>query len=110
MAGCPYRNFKECPKHNKNGGCELWMDYTTNRKDVDAKIEGCALVLTPLLLIENINNLQVNSVKVSEVAAEISKARMENIKENRANRKQLCSLANGNRELINPNYNLIEEK
>lgn len=28
MAGCPYRNFEDCPQHNKKGGCELWMSYS----------------------------------------------------------------------------------
>lgn len=110
MAGCPFNNFKECPQHNKNGGCEFWISYITNRKDIDAHMEGCAIILTPMLLIENVNNLQVTATAINGVAAEINKARVENIKENTANREQLCSLARGERTLINPNYNLIEDK
>lgn len=109
MAGCPYKNFEECPQHNKKGGCEFWLQYTTNRQDADAHIEGCAIVLTPLLLIENINNLNVSANNIKNLQAEISKARVENIKENQANRQQLFSLAKGEKVLINPNY-LIEEK
>lgn len=110
MSGCPYKNFEECPQHNKKGGCEFWLSYTTNSESTDAKIEGCAVVLTPLLLIQQINNTGVVSSEINKLGAEISKARIENIKENSANRQQLVTLARGERVLINPNYNLIEEK
>lgn len=110
MSGCPYKNFEECPQHNKKGGCEFWLSYNTNSETTDAKIEGCAVVLTPLLIIQQINNAGVISNEVSKLGAEISKARVESIKENQANRKQLVSLAIGERVLINPNYHLIEEK
>ncbi len=30
MAGCPYKNFEECPQHNKRGGCEFWLSYSSN--------------------------------------------------------------------------------
>lgn len=110
MAGCPFKNFEDCPQHNKKGGCELWLSYITNRNDMDAKIEGCSLVLTPMLLIENVNNLQVAANETRKVASEISKARCEAIKENMANRQQLVSLASGRKDLINVNHNLISKE
>ncbi len=45
MAGCPYRNFEDCPQHNKKGRCELWMSYSGKGGVTDANMEGCALVL-----------------------------------------------------------------
>lgn len=108
MAGCPYRNFEECPQHNKKGGCEFWLSYNSNSKSTDASVEGCAIVLTPLLLIQNVNNMGVVASEINKVNAEISAARVESIKENQANRQQLLSLATGNRFLINPDYKKLE--
>lgn len=36
---CPFRNFEECPEHNKKGGCSFWIAYTTNREGIEAHIE-----------------------------------------------------------------------
>ena len=106
MAGCPYRNFEECPQHNKKGGCEFWLSYSSNSKTTDAKCEGCAIVLTPLLLIQQINNTGVLAGEINKVGAEISSARVEAIKEQQANRKQFLALARGQDILINANHNL----
>ena len=108
MAGCPYRNFEECPQHNKKGGCEFWLSYSSNSETNNAKCEGCAIVLTPLLLIQQINNTGVLASEVNKVGAEISSARVEAIKEHQANRQQLLLLASGERVLINPDYKKLE--
>ena len=108
MAGCPYRNFEECPQHNKKGGCEFWLSYSSNSKTTDSKCEGCAMVLTPLLLIQQINNTGVLVNEVNKVGAEISIARIEAIKEQQANRQQFLSVASGERVLINPDYKKLE--
>lgn len=108
MAGCPYRNFEECPQHNKRGGCEFWLSYSSNSESSDAKLEGCAVVLTPILLVQQINNTGALANEVNKVGAEISMARVETIKEQQANRQQFLSLANGDRALINPEYKTIK--
>lgn len=105
MAGCPYRNFEECPQHNKKGGCEFWLSYSSNSESTDAKIEGCAVVLIPLLLIQQINNTGVLANEVNKVGAEISTARIEAIKEQQANRQQFLALARGQDVLINADHN-----
>lgn len=111
MANCPYKNFEECPQHNKKGGCEFWLSYSSNSKTADAKLEGCAVVLTPLLLVQQINNTGILANEVNKVGAEISNARIEAIKEQQANRQQFVSLARGEKILINPKYNLkLENK
>lgn len=106
MAGCPYKNFEECPQHNKRGGCEFWLSYSSNSESSESKLEGCAVVLTPILLVQQINNTGVLSGEVNKMAAEISASRVESIKENEANRMQLISLVQGERVLINPNHSL----
>lgn len=106
MAGCPYKNFEECPQHNKRGGCEFWLSYSSNSESLDGKLEGCAVVLTPILLVNQINNTGVLAGEVNKLASEISSARIESIKENEANRMQLISLVQGERVLIKPNHNL----
>lgn len=104
MAGCPHRNFEECPQHNKKGGCEFWLSYSSNSETSNSNLEGCAIVLTPILLVQQINNTGVLASEVNKVGAEISQARIETIKEQQANRKQFLSLVQGERVLINPNY------
>ena len=109
MSGCPFRNFEDCPEHNKKGGCSLWLSYSTNGSTTEAQVEGCSLVLTPMLLIQQVNNLAVVASETSKVAEEVSASRVENIKIYEANRYQLLSLANGKKELIQPCYsNSIE--
>lgn len=108
--GCPLRNFKECPEHNKKGGCNFWMSYTSNKDTANAQMEGCAIVLTPILLLENANNLGIVAGEVNKVGAEVSASRVENIKEQQANRTQFINLALGNNQLINANHdNNIKE-
>lgn len=104
MSGCPYRNFEECPQHNKRGGCEFWLSYHSNSESTDSKLEGCAVVLTPILLVQQINNTGVLANEVNKVGSEISLARVESIKEQQANRQQFLNLANGDRALVNPDY------
>ena len=104
MSGCPFRNFEECPEHNKKGGCSLWLSYTTNSQVTEAQVEGCSLTLTPMLLIQQINNLAVVASEVQKVSAEVSAGRSENIKSEEALRLQLVSLASGDTRIIEPNY------
>ena len=42
MAGCPFKNFEECPEHNKSGGCEPWVSYSGGKDSVNDSLEGCA--------------------------------------------------------------------
>ena len=104
---CPFRNFEECPEHNKKNGCSFWIAYTTNKDSLEAHIEGCSITLTPLLLLESANNLGHIAGEISKVGSEISYSRCENIKNGEATREQLCSLASGNLVKIHPNYNDI---
>ena len=101
---CPFRNFEECPEHNKKGGCAFWLAYGTNREGVEAQIEGCAVTLTPMLLLENANNLGIVAGEVNKVGAEISAGRSEAVKNGEATRMQLVSLANGRLERVIPDY------
>jgi len=104
MSGCPFRNFEDCPEHNKKGGCSLWLSYSANNAAADAQVEGCSLVLTPMLLIQQVNNLAVVADEVTKVGAEVSAGRAENIRTGEAARRQLLSLASGQRELVLPDY------
>lgn len=103
---CPFRNFEECPQHNKKGGCSFWLDYSRNNDTQSAKTEGCAVILTPMLLLENANALGIVAGEVNKVGAEVSALRVENIRENQTNRAQFVGLANGNKELVNVNHNM----
>lgn len=104
MAGCPYRNFEDCPQHNKKGGCELWMSYSGKGGVTDANMEGCDLVLTPMLLLENANALGLVAGEVNKVGAEVSAGRVENLRECEATRRQLIGLAYGDPALIQPEH------
>lgn len=104
MACCPFRNFEDCPEHNKKGGCALWLSYSANNAAADAHVEGCSLTLTPMLLIQQVNNLAVVAGEVTKVGAEVSAGRAENIRTGEATRRQLLSLASGQRELVLPDY------
>ena len=101
---CPFRNFKKCPEHNKKNGCSFWLSYTSNSESVEAQVEGCAITLTPMLLLENANNLGIVAGEMNKVGAEVSALRDENIKENEANRIQFVNLAHGNKELVRVDY------
>ena len=105
MAGCPLKNFEECPEHNKKGGCEWWMAYSSKSGVTDANMQGCAVVLQPLLMLENANALGMMEGRINQVSAEISAGRVETLKEGDALRQQLVSLAVGNREVIQPHHN-----
>ncbi len=104
MTGCPFRQFEDCPEHNRKGGCALWLACSTNTAAAEARVEGCALTLAPMLLIHQINNLAVVAGEVGKVGAEISAGRSENIKTGEAARRQLLTLASGRRELVRPEY------
>jgi hypothetical protein len=104
MAGCPLKNFEECPQHNKKGGCEWWIGYTSNSGVTDAKMEGCAVVLQPLLMLENANALGMMEGRINQLSAEMSAGRVENLKEGDALRKQLLHLATGGRDLVEPKH------
>lgn len=101
---CPFRNFEECPEHNKKSGCSFWLSYTVNRPNAEAQVEGCAITLTPLLLVENAHYLGVVAGEVNKVGAEVSAGRCEATKDAAATRVQLLSLATGNYSLVNPEH------
>ena len=105
MAGCPLKNFEECPEHNKKGGCEWWIGYSSKSGITDANMQGCAVVLQPLLLLEQANALGMVEGRINQVSAEISAKRSESIKEGDALRRQLLHLASGGRTLVQPSYN-----
>jgi hypothetical protein len=104
MAGCPFKNFEECPEHDKKGGCEMWLSYSANGSTTEAHVEGCSIKLTPLILIQQVNNLAVVAGEVQKVGAEVSAGRSENIKTGEAARMQLLALATGRREFVRPDY------
>lgn len=104
MPGCPYRNFEECPEHNKKGGCCFWISYTSKSGVTDAQMEGCAVTLAPMLLLENANALGLVAGEVNKVGAEVSAGRVENVKEGDALRKQLVCLSSGERGLVVPEH------
>lgn len=104
MAGCPFRNFEDCPEHSKKGGCAMWMSYTGGKDTMNASFEGCALQLTPMLLMEQANVTGMLAGEVSKVGAEVSAARCENIEEGRALREQFYTLANGKPRLVHADH------
>ena len=97
---CPFRNFEDCPEHSKKGGCAFWLSYAANRQNVEAQVEGCAVTLTPLLLLENANNLGAVAGEISKVGAEVSAGRCESVKNGEATR----TLASGQHRLVQPDY------
>ena len=104
MAGCPFRNFQECPQHSKAGGCELWMSYSGSKASLESRMEGCALALAPMLLLENANCLGLVAGEVQKVGSEVSAGRVESIAEGRALRQQFVSLAKGRAELVEADH------
>jgi len=106
---CPYRNFKKCPENNKKDGCAFWLNYTSNSDTQNANVEGCAVVLTPMLLLENSNNLGIVAGEINKVGAEVSASRVEIIRENEANRQQFVNLAYGHKELVIANHNTTKQ-
>lgn len=106
MAGCPLKNFEECPQHNKKGGCEWWIGYSSKSGVTDASMQGCAVVLQPLLMLENANALGMMEGRINQLSAEISASRVESVKEGDALRKQLFYLAVGNKTFVQPEHNL----
>ena len=104
MAGCPFRNFEDCPEHSKKGGCAMWVSYTGGKDTMNASFEGCALQLTPMLLMEQANVTGMLAGEMSKVGAEVSASRCENIKEGEAMREQLVALASGHRVLIEADH------
>lgn len=104
MAGCPFRNFQDCPQHSKTSGCELWMTYSGSKDSLESRMEGCALALAPMLLLENANCLGLVAGEVQKVGAEVSASRVESIAEGTALRRQFVSLARGRTELVEADH------
>lgn len=104
MAGCPFRNFEECPEHNRKGGCALWMSYSGSKDSMNTSFEGCAFTLAPMLLMEQANVTGMVAGEISKVGAEVSAARCENIEEGRALRKQFYTLASGKPVLVEADH------
>ncbi len=77
---CPFSG-KPCPGHNKDGGCQLWMQATSNSNSVTGNMEGCAFVLQPMLQMHLINNTALTVQNLSRVESEISQARVEQLKQ-----------------------------
>ncbi len=110
MAGCPFRDFGKCPETNQEGGCQFWISYKSgNSEDDGATAQGCALVLTPILLIQNINNLAVVANEVNKVGNEIAARRFESIRDNEAIRVQMLTLAGGTQQLVVPDFTIKKE-
>jgi len=109
MAGCPFKNFEECPEHSKKGGCALWMSYTGSKDNVQSSFEGCAFTLAPMLLLEQANVTGMLAGEVSKVGAEVSAARCENIEEGRALREQFYTLASGKPRLVQADHSSTME-
>jgi len=72
-------------------------------------MEGCAIVLQPMIMVENANMLNKTAIHVDQCSAEISAGRVESLKEGDALRKQLLNLALGGRELVVPQHNACLE-
>lgn len=104
MANCPFHNFEKCPENNGNEGCQLWVSYKINNGDNETTTEGCASVLTPILLIQNINNTAIVSNGINKLMDVINAGRFESIRDNEAIRVQMLTLASGNQQLIVPNF------
>ena len=105
---CPLKSNAEkdyeCPENNKKNGCAWWLDYTKGDGTHTAKLEGCAMTLSPMLLAENINALGHIAGEVNKVGAEVSAGRCENIAEHEASRVQFVNLAHGRNELVQANH------
>lgn len=99
MAKCPLTG-DDCPEHNKKDGCMWWLEYRGDGDVLKASLSGCAIVLQPMLLCENANCLGQVAGQIDQLGSEVSAGRVENIHEGDALRKQLVSLAIGNKQLI----------
>ena len=104
MANCPFRNFEKCPESNGDEGCQLWVSYKMNGENGETITEGCASVLTPVLLIQSINNTAIVANKISILNNSVDASRFESIRDNEAIRVQMLTLASGNQQLIVPNF------
>ncbi len=102
---CPLRKNKECPQHGRDAaGCALWCEIQIN-KDVDGMVRGCALAVTPRLILEVAGLTACVAKEASQTSAEVSALRVENIKEHTANRVQFVALAQGHVECVAVNHN-----
>ena len=111
MPNCPF-NHEECPEHNKKGGCQFWIEYSSKSNVNESLMKGCCLQLAVFLQLENANALGILASKVDQLNAELSAMRSENNMNSDTTRKQLVSLAQGNRsDLLMPKYSrLLLEK
>lgn len=75
---CPFTS-KPCPGHNKEGGCQLWMQVTSNTGGTSGSMEGCAFVLQPMMQMHLINNTALTVQNLTKVESEISHARAEQL-------------------------------
>lgn len=104
MPSCPF-NHDECPEHNKKGGCQFWIEYSSKSNVTESLMKGCCLQLMTFLQLENANALGILASKVDQLSAELSAMRSENNINSETTRKQLVSLAQGNRnDLLMPKY------
>lgn len=106
MANCPYRNFTKCPENNGEEGCQFWVSYKVNSENDETTAEGCAAVLTPILLIQNINNTAIVSNGVNKLMDVINAGRFERLRDCEAIRVQMLTLASGNQQLVVPNFEI----
>ncbi len=77
---CPFTS-KPCPGHNKEGGCQLWMQVTSNTGGTSGSMEGCAFVLQPMMQMHLINNTALTVQNLTRVESEISQARVDQLKQ-----------------------------
>lgn len=103
---CPLTK-EECPEHNKKGGCAWWLE-AKQRDEATSTMQGCAMVLSPMLLANQINATYQVAKEANQTSCEISALRNENIKEQEASRAQLLSLALGKKELVQAEHSTLK--
>ncbi len=91
---CPLTK-EECPEHNKKMGCAWWMEVKEGDEAV-SRMRGCALVLQPMLLAQQINMSALVAKESNAISSEISALRNENSEEHQKDRRHLFNLVQGN--------------
>ena len=75
---CPFTQ-KECPEHNKDGGCQFWQSSTVESAKSSAVLNGCTFVLGTMLQMHSVNNMSAVVEAVERVESEISASRVETL-------------------------------
>ncbi len=95
---CPLTK-EECPEHNKKMGCAWWLEVKEGEEAIST-MKGCALVLQPMLLAEQINMTALVAKESNAVSSEISALRCENSIEHEEDRRHLLNLVQANAKEI----------